>query len=177
MHTYSGCGYLNVQICILVRYIVIYMFEMVWACFRICNNFLSLSAFTAEQYQQHQEELALMQKQQLEQVQLQQQTNSTANSTQVSVLPVEHRSFILSALSSVLQWLKAFSSVLAEPGKHVGPGQRSVCCLGPRHRRPTAGFENQGGASPGRWSQRRPLPLRYDNVQAITGWASFYKVL
>uniref|UniRef100_A0A3Q1I618 Enhancer of polycomb homolog n=1 Tax=Anabas testudineus TaxID=64144 RepID=A0A3Q1I618_ANATE len=42
-------------------------------------------AFTAEQYQQHQEELALMQKQQLEQVQLQQQTNSnaTANSTQV----------------------------------------------------------------------------------------------
>uniref|UniRef100_A0A673K414 Enhancer of polycomb homolog n=1 Tax=Sinocyclocheilus rhinocerous TaxID=307959 RepID=A0A673K414_9TELE len=35
-------------------------------------------AFTAEQYQQHQEQLALMQKQQLEQVQLQQQAGSTA---------------------------------------------------------------------------------------------------
>uniref|UniRef100_A0A3Q0QTP9 Enhancer of polycomb homolog n=1 Tax=Amphilophus citrinellus TaxID=61819 RepID=A0A3Q0QTP9_AMPCI len=43
--------------------------------------------FTAEQYQQHQEQLALMHKQQLEQVQ-QQQANSTAtaNSTQVSSL-------------------------------------------------------------------------------------------
>ncbi|XP_028987120.1 enhancer of polycomb homolog 1b isoform X2 [Betta splendens] len=40
------------------------------------------AAFTAEQYQQHQDDLSLMQKQQLEQVQLQQQTNSTANSTQ-----------------------------------------------------------------------------------------------
>uniref|UniRef100_UPI003AB01D9A enhancer of polycomb homolog 1-like isoform X2 n=1 Tax=Centroberyx gerrardi TaxID=166262 RepID=UPI003AB01D9A len=40
--------------------------------------------FTAEQYQQHQEQLALMQKQQLEQIQQQQQANSTAtaNSTQ-----------------------------------------------------------------------------------------------
>uniref|UniRef100_A0A8C1AP23 Enhancer of polycomb homolog n=1 Tax=Cyprinus carpio carpio TaxID=630221 RepID=A0A8C1AP23_CYPCA len=35
-------------------------------------------AFTAEQYQQHQEQLSLMQKQQLEQVQLQQQAGSTA---------------------------------------------------------------------------------------------------
>ncbi|KAK9538463.1 hypothetical protein VZT92_003632 [Zoarces viviparus] len=42
-----------------------------------------VAAFTAEQYQQHQEQLALMQKQQLEQIQLQQQANSTAttNST------------------------------------------------------------------------------------------------
>ncbi|XP_039999396.1 enhancer of polycomb homolog 1-like isoform X3 [Xiphias gladius] len=42
-----------------------------------------IAAFTAEQYQQHQEQLALMQKQQLEQIQLQQQANSTAtaNST------------------------------------------------------------------------------------------------
>ncbi|KAM3866402.1 enhancer of polycomb homolog 1-like [Diretmus argenteus] len=41
------------------------------------------AAFTAEQYQQHQEQLALMQKQQLEQIQQQQQANSTAtaNST------------------------------------------------------------------------------------------------
>uniref|UniRef100_A0A3P9JAG3 Enhancer of polycomb homolog n=1 Tax=Oryzias latipes TaxID=8090 RepID=A0A3P9JAG3_ORYLA len=39
------------------------------------------AAFTAEQYQQHQEELALMHKQQLEQAQLQQHANSTANST------------------------------------------------------------------------------------------------
>uniref|UniRef100_A0A668A9A9 Enhancer of polycomb homolog n=1 Tax=Myripristis murdjan TaxID=586833 RepID=A0A668A9A9_9TELE len=43
-----------------------------------------VAAFTAEQYQQHQDQLALMQKQQLEQVQQQQQANSTAtaNSTQ-----------------------------------------------------------------------------------------------
>ncbi|XP_022617570.1 enhancer of polycomb homolog 1-like isoform X2 [Seriola dumerili] len=42
-----------------------------------------IAALTAEQYQQHQEQLALMQKQQLEQIQLQQQANSTttANST------------------------------------------------------------------------------------------------
>ncbi|KAG7487477.1 hypothetical protein MATL_G00023950 [Megalops atlanticus] len=42
-----------------------------------------IAAFTAEQYQQHQEQLALMQKQQLEQIQLQQANNvSAANSTQ-----------------------------------------------------------------------------------------------
>ncbi|XP_059201252.1 enhancer of polycomb homolog 1-like isoform X2 [Centropristis striata] len=42
-----------------------------------------VAVFTAEQYQQHLDELAMMQKQQLEQVQLQQQANSTAttNST------------------------------------------------------------------------------------------------
>lgn len=46
------------------------------------------AAFTAEQYQQHQEQLTLMQKQQLEQVQLQQQAGSTAvtNNPQVSLL-------------------------------------------------------------------------------------------
>ncbi|CAB1349428.1 unnamed protein product [Coregonus sp. 'balchen'] len=41
-------------------------------------DLLSL-AFTAEQYQQHQEQLALMQKQQLEQIQQQQQTQPQAN--------------------------------------------------------------------------------------------------
>ncbi|XP_071348427.1 enhancer of polycomb homolog 1-like isoform X1 [Trachinotus anak] len=43
----------------------------------------TIAALTAEQYQQHQEQLALMQKQQLEQIQLQQQAKSTttANST------------------------------------------------------------------------------------------------
>ncbi|KAK6299981.1 enhancer of polycomb homolog 1 isoform X1 [Coregonus clupeaformis] len=38
-----------------------------------------VTAFTAEQYQQHQEQLALMQKQQLEQIQQQQQTQPQAN--------------------------------------------------------------------------------------------------
>lgn len=53
---------------------------------------LSPAAFTAEQYQQHQEQLALMHREQLEQVQLQQQANSTAaaNSTHVSLLPGQH---------------------------------------------------------------------------------------
>lgn len=57
------------------------------------NQLSSLSAFTAEQYQQHLEQLALMQKQQLEQIQLQQQANSTttANSTHVSI-PLSRRS-------------------------------------------------------------------------------------
>ncbi|KAG5850491.1 hypothetical protein ANANG_G00083030 [Anguilla anguilla] len=42
-----------------------------------------VAAFTAEQYQQHQEQLALMQKQQLEQIQLQQANNvSASNSVQ-----------------------------------------------------------------------------------------------
>uniref|UniRef100_A0A673CXE4 Enhancer of polycomb homolog n=1 Tax=Sphaeramia orbicularis TaxID=375764 RepID=A0A673CXE4_9TELE len=40
-----------------------------------------VNVFTAEQYQQHQEQLALMQKQQLEQSQQQQQANSSAAST------------------------------------------------------------------------------------------------
>ena len=57
--------------------------------FQIDNKLSSFSAFTAEQYQQHLEQLALMQKQQLEQIQLQQQANSTttANSTHVSIPP------------------------------------------------------------------------------------------
>ncbi|XP_008300438.1 enhancer of polycomb homolog 1-like isoform X3 [Stegastes partitus] len=51
---------------------------------RVVSAPAPIAAFTAEQYQQHQEQLALMQKQQLEQIQLQQQANSTAtaNSTQ-----------------------------------------------------------------------------------------------
>ncbi|KAF1384215.1 hypothetical protein PFLUV_G00140360 [Perca fluviatilis] len=44
------------------------------------------AAFTAEQYQQHQEQLALMQKQQLEQIQLQQQANSTATTNSTKTL-------------------------------------------------------------------------------------------
>ncbi|KAM3604679.1 uncharacterized protein V6R79_014679 [Siganus canaliculatus] len=39
------------------------------------------AAFTAEQYQQHQEQLALMQKHQLEQIQLQQQANNSGATT------------------------------------------------------------------------------------------------
>lgn len=133
---------------------------------RCCNPayFPLFSALTAEQYQQHQEQLALMQKQQLEQIQLQQQANSTttANSTVVSILWLHlSLSLFLSSPSSLTLSL-SLSSWTPEPGEHVGPGQRSVRRLGPRHRRPTAVSENQGGASPGRRSQWRPLPLRYD---------------
>lgn len=65
--------------------------------FRSVTNHLFPSAFTAEQYQQHQEQLALMHKEQLEQVQLQQQANSTAtaNSTHVSVQPIAHTQNLL----------------------------------------------------------------------------------
>ncbi|KAK1885344.1 Enhancer of polycomb like 1 [Dissostichus eleginoides] len=61
------------------------------------------SVFTAEQYQQHQEQLALMQKQQLEQSQ-QQQANNPAVPT--------HNTQVSSRVQD------------------VGPGQRSVCCVG-----------------------------------------------
>lgn len=148
---------------------------MVWIfIFQMGNKLSSLSAFTAEQYQQHLEQLALMQKQQLEQIQLQQQANSTttANSTHVSI-PLSRRSWF--PLSSVT--LTVFSSPATGPGEYVGPGQRSDRRLGPRHRRPTAGSQTQGGASPGRRSQRRPLPLRYDNCPAETQVSNFEKAL
>lgn len=55
----------------------------------VFSYFISCSAFTAEQYQQHQQQLALMQKQQLAQIQQQQQVNSnSANASQVRDLPV-----------------------------------------------------------------------------------------
>lgn len=49
------------------------------------------------------------------------------------------------------------------PGLHpgarvqdVGPGQRPVCCFGPRHHGPAAGLQVQRGAGAGEWSQRGP---------------------
>ncbi|TKS79388.1 Enhancer of polycomb -like protein 1 [Collichthys lucidus] len=68
-----------------------------------------IAAFTAEQYQQHQEQLALMQKQQLEQIQLQQQANSTAtaNSTHglANTLDQASAQFAASALVTADQLL------------------------------------------------------------------------
>ncbi|XP_070774445.1 enhancer of polycomb homolog 1-like isoform X3 [Enoplosus armatus] len=65
--------------------------------------------FTAEQYQQHQEQLALMQKQQLEQIRLQQQANSTAttNSTHglANTLDQASAQFAASALVTADQLL------------------------------------------------------------------------
>ncbi|XP_073347021.1 enhancer of polycomb homolog 1-like isoform X1 [Pagrus major] len=67
------------------------------------------AAFTAEQYQQHLEQLALMQKQQLEQIQLQQQANSTttANSTHglANTLDQASAQFAASALVTADQLL------------------------------------------------------------------------
>uniref|UniRef100_A0A3P9HVC4 Enhancer of polycomb homolog n=1 Tax=Oryzias latipes TaxID=8090 RepID=A0A3P9HVC4_ORYLA len=80
------------------------------------------AAFTAEQYQQHQEELALMHKQQLEQAQLQQHANSTANSTKVSLTGST------ASLQSSAQ-LNLLTLYPTEPGEHAGPGQCSVCRL------------------------------------------------
>ncbi|MED6250886.1 Glycosyltransferase 64 protein C4 [Ataeniobius toweri] len=64
-------------------------------------------AFTAEQYQQHQEQLSLMHKQQLEQIQQQHQANSTANSTQslASTLDQASAQFAASALVTTEQLL------------------------------------------------------------------------
>ncbi|XP_070774444.1 enhancer of polycomb homolog 1-like isoform X2 [Enoplosus armatus] len=68
-----------------------------------------IAAFTAEQYQQHQEQLALMQKQQLEQIRLQQQANSTAttNSTHglANTLDQASAQFAASALVTADQLL------------------------------------------------------------------------
>lgn len=86
---------------------------------------------------------------------------------------LSHRSWF--PLSSVT--LTVFSSPATGPGEYVGPGQRSDRRLGPRHRRPTAGSQTQGGAGPGRRSQRRPLPLRYDNCPAETQVSNFEKAL
>ncbi|XP_024230536.1 enhancer of polycomb homolog 1 isoform X1 [Oncorhynchus tshawytscha] len=59
-----------------------------------------VTAFTAEQYQQHQEQLALMQKQQLEQIQQQQQAQQQANtdpsSTTTSTAPSPNTQCIIS---------------------------------------------------------------------------------
>uniref|UniRef100_A0A3B4TZ78 Enhancer of polycomb homolog n=1 Tax=Seriola dumerili TaxID=41447 RepID=A0A3B4TZ78_SERDU len=68
----------------------------------------SSKTLTAEQYQQHQEQLALMQKQQLEQIQLQQQANSTttANSTGLAnTLDQASAQFAASALVTADQLL------------------------------------------------------------------------
>lgn len=142
------------------------------------NQLSSLSAFTAEQYQQHLEQLALMQKQQLEQIQLQQQANSTttANSTHVSI-PPSLQAVAQKLISTLVGDFNSFSPPATGPGEYVGPGQRSDRRLGPRHRRPTAGSQTQGGAGPGRRSQRRPLPLRYDNCPAETQISNFEKAL
>ncbi|XP_043990412.1 enhancer of polycomb homolog 1-like isoform X2 [Gambusia affinis] len=66
-----------------------------------------VAAFTAEQYQQHQEQLSLMHKQQLEQIQQQHHANSTANSTQSLVNTLDEASahFAASALVSAEQLL------------------------------------------------------------------------
>ncbi|XP_008300437.1 enhancer of polycomb homolog 1-like isoform X2 [Stegastes partitus] len=76
---------------------------------RVVSAPAPIAAFTAEQYQQHQEQLALMQKQQLEQIQLQQQANSTAtaNSTQglANTLDQAGAQFAASALVTADQLL------------------------------------------------------------------------
>lgn len=55
----------------------------------VFSRFIFCSAFTAEQYQQHQQQLALMQKQQLAQIHQQQaNSNSSANTSQVRDLSV-----------------------------------------------------------------------------------------
>lgn len=51
--------------------------------FMLSTNYVCVSVFTAEQFQEHQEQLALMQKQQLEQIQ--QQASDLSNNTQVCV--------------------------------------------------------------------------------------------
>lgn len=168
---------MNLSVCIFldtrVKSSILNVYTMVQICFRVCNKRSSLSAFTAEQYQQHQEQLALMQKEQLEQIQLQQQANSTAtaNSTHVSIprslqvvgTPTAPISFFF------LQWLKQFSPPPTGPGEYIGPGQRSVRRHSPSHRWPTAGSQNQGWARPGRRSEWRPLPLRYDDPPTHQG--------
>lgn len=55
-----------------------------------CILSLPSTVFTAEQYQQHQEQLALMQKQQLEQSQQQQQANNPAPTTNTQVSKDAH---------------------------------------------------------------------------------------
>ncbi|XP_075900620.1 enhancer of polycomb homolog 1b isoform X2 [Nelusetta ayraudi] len=81
------------------------------------------AAFTAEQYQQHQEQLALMHREQLEQVQLQQQANSTAaaNSTHGLANTVDQASaqFAASAVITADQLLALKTKEELGPGGGV----------------------------------------------------------
>lgn len=102
---------------------------------RLLTGRLSPTAFTAEQYQQHQEQLALMHREQLEQVQLQQQANSTAaaNTSHVSLLANTHtRSSRVAACS--LSNRPPPSLFHSGSGQHCGPGQRPVRRLRRHHR-------------------------------------------
>ncbi|XP_034468510.1 enhancer of polycomb homolog 1-like isoform X1 [Hippoglossus hippoglossus] len=82
-----------------------------------------IAALTAEQYQQHQEQLALMQKQQLEQIQLQQKANSTntANSTLglANTLDQAKAQFAASALVTADQLLTLKTKEELGPGGGV----------------------------------------------------------
>ncbi|KAL0965987.1 hypothetical protein UPYG_G00289100 [Umbra pygmaea] len=82
------------------------------------------AAFTLQQYQQHQEQLALMQKEQLEQIRLQQQANSaaTTNSTQGLVsktLDSASATFAASALVTTDQLLALKTKDEGRPGGGV----------------------------------------------------------
>ncbi|XP_038146711.1 enhancer of polycomb homolog 1-like isoform X1 [Cyprinodon tularosa] len=80
-----------------------------------------VAAFTAEQYQQHQEQLSLMHKQQLEQVQQQHQANSTANSSQSMANTLDQASaqFAASALVTAEQLLVLKTKDELAPGGGV----------------------------------------------------------
>lgn len=79
----------------------------------VFSHFIFCSAFTAEQYQHHQQQLALMQKQQLAQIHQQQaNSNSSTNASQVRELPVlwfiphffhQESSLILHCCHNILQ--------------------------------------------------------------------------
>lgn len=126
---------------------------------------------TAEQYQQHQEQLVLMQKQ-LEQSQFQANnptttikttipttttTNNTPTTTQVRMDDEATPELAVKTDTSLKE--TGFILFVLCPGacvQDVGPGQRTVCCFSPRHHRSAAGLQVQRGPGRHQWTERGP---------------------
>lgn len=87
---------------------------------QVNNSSLCVSVFTADQYQQHQEQLALMQKQQLDQIQANDALSNQVSTRDAHVSRVVKSGGLRNAL------LFSVSGV-----QDVGLGQRPVCRLCP----------------------------------------------
>uniref|UniRef100_A0A3P9H2W2 Enhancer of polycomb homolog n=1 Tax=Oryzias latipes TaxID=8090 RepID=A0A3P9H2W2_ORYLA len=116
-----------------------------------------INVFSAEQYQQHQEQLALMQRQQMEQS-LQQTNNAAPPTTTTSTMQVSacHRTggaADSSPWSSDQHLLCIFSDLGVQDS---GPGQGSVCRFSPHHHRSASVLQTQRGVTAGGRSQRDP---------------------
>uniref|UniRef100_A0A3P9LNQ7 Enhancer of polycomb homolog n=1 Tax=Oryzias latipes TaxID=8090 RepID=A0A3P9LNQ7_ORYLA len=116
-----------------------------------------INVFSAEQYQQHQEQLALMQRQQMEQS-LQQTNNAAPTTTTTSTMQVSacHRTGG-AADSSPWSSDQHLPCIFSDLGvQDSGPGQGAVCRFSPHHHRSASVLQTQRGVTAGGRSQRDP---------------------